>query len=180
MVGPWVATANVAPTINLAAGAAALDEDLPRVLRLEEATSLEELGWERPSRLVLLVPMHGSHDGMTDDYLLRLGFQAYRSWPPSAQFVNPETREYNYPQDQHHVPKLTSPECRTHVNYQRQAGSPQIQLVCCSATLEFYDVFHHVEAEHLWSESNTFLTTIVAIRKAFASHYEGRFPKHGQ
>lgn len=170
--------AAVAPTVDILAGATALDEDIPRVLELEGASGLAELGWTRSNRLSLLVPMTGIRAGVTDAYLLRLGFQAYRKWPPSAQFVNPETLAYSYPQDQHHVPMLTSPECRTHVAYPKGAGT--IQLICCSATLEFYEVQHSVEQHHLWREANSFLTTIVAIRRAFAAHYEGRFPAHGR
>ena len=174
-----MAKANEQPTLDVQAGAAALDEDIPRVLRLLEATSLEQVGWSRPNRLSLLVPMSGTYQGNKDDYLLRLGFQAYRKWPPSAQFVNPETLAYVYPQDQHFVPKLTSPECHTHVAHQRNAQSSKTQLICCSATLEFYDVLHGVEPQHVWREIDTFFTTITAIQKAFTSFYQGRFQVDG-
>jgi hypothetical protein len=173
-----MAAANAAPTLDSLAGAAALDEDIPRVLKLEGVASLEDLGWSRPNRLTLLVPMKGVRAGNTDAFLLRLGFHAYRRWPPSAQFVNPQTQAYAYPQDQHHVPVLCSPECHTHTAYPRPPGT--IQLVCCSATLEFYEVQHSVESCHRWRETNTFFTTITAIRKAFTSHYQGRFSAHGR
>lgn len=170
---------NVRPSVEVQAGAAALDADIPRVLHLLDAPALEALGWSRPNRLSLLVPMVGIHGGKEDKFLLRLGFQAYRKWPPSAQFVNPDTGTYVYPHDQHVVPKLTSPECRTHVAYSiAQGGS--IQLICCSATLEFYEVLHPVNPEHRWRGTETFLTTVNAIRRALASYYEGRFPAHGQ
>ncbi len=175
-----MARANELPTQDLQAGAAALDEDIPRVLRFIGVSSLEELGWSRPNKLSLLVPMVGTYQGKEDRYLLRLGFQAYRKWPPSAQFVNPETKGYVYPGDQRFVPKLTSPECHTHAAYRRTQQTPPVQLVCCSATLEFYEVLHHVKPEHLWKETNTFLTTIMAIRKALTSFYGGRFSANGQ
>lgn len=175
-----MAKANEQPTLDVQAGAAALDEDIPRVLRLLRASSLEELGWSRPNRLSLLVPMSGTYQDTKDEYLLRLGFQAYRKWPPSAQFVNPETLAYVYPQDQHFVPKLTSPECHSHVAHQRNPQSNKIQLICCSATLEFYDVLHGVEPQHVWRETDTFFTTITAIQKAFTSFYQGRFPVDGR
>lgn len=175
-----MAQANELPTQDVQAGAAALDEDIPRVLGPMEASSLEELGWSRPNKLSLLVPMTGAFQGSEDSYLLRLGFQAYRKWPPSAQFVNPATASYVYPQDQHFVPKLTSPECYTHVAYQRAPQADPVQLICCSATLEFYEMLHHVNAEHVWRETDTFLATIMAIRRAFTSFYGGRFPVHGQ
>ena len=163
------------PTIDLAAGAAALEKDIPRVLDLLEAPSLEALGWSRPNKTVLLVPMQAGPPGAQEHFLLRLGFQAYRTCPPSAQFVNPVTKAFAPPDDRIHVPKLTSDECRTHINYQPQ----NIQLICCSATLEFYNVLHSVEAKHLWRETDTFLTTITAIQRAMASTYSGRFNVDG-
>jgi len=174
-----MARANEQPTVDIQAGASALDEDIPRVLSVLGASSLEALGWSRPDRLSLLVPMEEFYQGKKDEYLLRLGFQAYRKWPPSARFVNPATLDYVYPQDQHFVPQLTSQECRTHVAYRRTPMSARIQLICCSATLEFYEVLHNVEQQHLWSESDTFFTTVMAIRKAFAAFYQGRFPAYG-
>jgi hypothetical protein len=174
-----VATAGVAPTVDLQAGIAALEEDLPRVLKVEGVSSLEQLGWSRPSKLVLLIPMTGIRAGQTDQYLLRLAFQAYRQWPPSAQFVNPETQAYRYPEDQHHVPMLTSEECRTHAAHPRTPTDLR-QLICCSATLEFYEIQHGVQPHHLWRDTDTFFTTITAIRKAFTSSYQGRFPEHGR
>lgn len=175
-----MAKANEKPVLDLQAGAAALDADIPRVLRVMEASSLEELGWSRPSRLSLLVPMMGKIDGKTDEYMLRLGFQAYRTWPPSAQFVNPSTLAFDRTEDLHHIPKLTSGECQTHANYQENASGKKIQLICCSATLEFYDVLHGVADEHVWRDTDTFLTTINAIQRAFVSHYNGRFSADGQ
>src|ERR1700691_2091143 len=107
------------PVLDIARGIASLDEDIPRVLALLGKTATEELGWRRPNRSSLIVPIQGTLNGVAETYVLRLGFAAYRKWPPSAQFVNPDTASYVYPQDQHFVPKLTSPECYTHVGYQR-------------------------------------------------------------
>jgi hypothetical protein len=174
-----MARANEKPTLDVQAGAAALDEDIPRVLNLLGADSLEALGWRRSNRLTLLVPMSGVFQGAKDDFLLRLGFQAYRKWPPSAQFVNPSTHVYAHPTDQHFVPRLTSPECHTHTEYARPGGGT-LQLICCSATLEFYEVLHGVEPQHIWRETDTFLVTTTAIQKAMTSFYGGRFPVHGK
>jgi len=171
-----VARAREIPTVDVKAGLAALEEDLPRVLRVLDAPSIDALGWTRPTKLSLLIPMTGTMSGKVDRFVLRLGFQAYRAWPPSAQFVNPDTGAYIYPDDQSHVPKLTSPECQTHAVYQQHQGAEKRQLICCSATLEFYEVLHGVEPHHVWRDSDTFLTTITAIRKALASSYQGRFP----
>lgn len=173
---------NTLPTIDIQAGLAALEQDLPRVLDVFEASSLTDLGWMRPSPLALHIPIKGTFQGKTDQYLLRLGFQAYRLWPPSAQFVNPGTGCYSFPADQVHVPKLTSGECYTHVAYRYDVHGErrQKQLICCSATLEFYEVLHSVEDALVWHGTETFLSTVNAIRKAFTSHYQGRFDEHGR
>lgn len=170
-----MAKAGEAPILNPKAGLAAFEADLERVLRLEGASKLEDLGWIRHDKLTLLVPMEGVKDGKADDFMLRLGFHAYREWPPSAQFVNPETLVYSHGPDNHHVPQLTSNECHTHLAYAHPKGGT-VQLICCSATLEFYDVLHGVEPRHVWSASNNFNSTITAIRRAMTSHYQGRFP----
>jgi hypothetical protein len=169
---------NVQPAMDPMAGAAAFAEDLPRVLKVLGAKSLEELGWTQPDKLTLLVPLKGVKNGVTDEYLLRLGFQAYRTGPPSAQFVDPQTLRYRFPHDQHVMPQLTSQECRTHPGYPSPGRGP-IQLICCSATLEFYEVLHNVEPHHVWRNTDTFLTTITAIKRAMSEFYEGRFPAHG-
>jgi len=169
-----MAAAGQAPRIDLRAGVTALDEDLPKVLGHLGVASMEALGWSRPEKLVLLVPMKATHEGQTDHFLLRLGFQAYREWPPSAQFVNPETTAYAGLEDRQHLPKLNSPECNMHWNYPRPGGG-SMQLICCSATLEFYEVLHGVQPEHLWADHYTFLTTLKAIQRAMESFYQGRF-----
>lgn len=169
-----MAKAGEAPTLNPKAGLVAFEEDLERILRLEGASKPEDLGWRRHDKLALLVPMEGVKNGQTDRFLLRLGFQAYRDWPPSAQFVNPETLTFVRGMDNHHVPQLTSGECQTHIAYSHPNGT-QIQLICCSATLEFYDVLHSVEPRHVWDPRNNFNSTITAVRRAMTSHYQGRF-----
>ena len=175
-----MAVANASPTIDVHVGAAAFAEDIPKVLRAVGALTIGDVGWSQPDKLTLLVPVSGIHQGRTESFLLRLGFQAYRSWPPSAQFVNPETRAFVYPADQHHVPILANSECNVHLAYPRPGGNGTTQLLCCSATLEFYEVLHSVEQHHLWRDTDTFLTTINAVRKAMAASFQGRYPIHGQ
>jgi len=162
------------PVLDPQGGAAAFAEDLPRVLQLLDASRVEDLGWLRLNSLTLLVPMSGQRGEVPEEYLLKLGFQAYRRWPPSAQFVNPETLAFDPEQDSRWLPRLTSNECQTHLRYPHPSGGT-IQLVCCSATLEFYDVGHNVEEEHLWSGKSTFYSTIVAIQRAFSESYQGSF-----
>lgn len=152
-----------------------LDQHLPRVLEFE-GRSMEELGWTRPSNRTLLIPMRGMRDGAVDEYLLRLDFIAGAEWPPSARFVNPETFEYAGLSDQHHLPQLTSPEVHVHAAYPGPNG--EIQLVCCSAVYEYYDVNHGGDDATLWRDGDTFRTTLSAIERAFSTSYQGRFGRH--
>lgn len=173
-----MAKANERPRIDIPAGLAAIAEDLPRVLKVLNVASPEELGWSQPNPLSLLVPMTGTYQEKSETFLLRLGFQAYRAWPPSAQFVNPTTGAYDPSKDHRYVPQLTSEECRTHLAHGIPGGGTT-QLICCSATFEFYDVLHDVKAEHLWRETDNFYTTIMAVRRAMESYYQGPFLANG-
>lgn len=164
------------PIVDLAAGRQVLKEHLPRVLSFKNQT-LEELGWRLHSDRTLLVPMRGSHAGREEDYLLRLDFMTRSEWPPSARFVNPETLDYELHVDQHHLPMLTSPEVHVHTAYDCPGGR-KIQLICCSAVLQYYDVLHGGEDNILWRGGDTFLRTLTAIERAFLSHYSGRFAPH--
>ena len=132
---------------------------------------------ERIAPLVVHVPVSGvASEGTTDDFLLRLGFTHYDEWPPSAQFVNPETGTFVIGEDEHHLPRITgSNELQVHAAYDHPAGH-KIQLVCSSATLEFYEVRHGMEAKHLWQPGvHTLWTTISAVRHHLRHFYQGRF-----
>ncbi|MER8842844.1 hypothetical protein NKH86_29915 [Mesorhizobium sp. M0913] len=171
-----MASHGVRPTIDLQAGTQVLDQHLPRVLSFRGQT-IEELGWSRPSDRTLLVPMRGTFGGNTEEYLLRLDFLAGSDWPPSARFVNPATLDYAGLAEQHHLPQLTSPEVHVHPAYQNPSGQ-KIQLVCCSAVFEYYDVNHGGEDTTLWRTGDTFNHTLAAIERAFRNHYSGRFDRH--
>lgn len=171
-----MATHGERPSIDLAAGRTVLAEDLPRVLRSLGAGTPEDLGWRKLDGRTLLVPMHGTQDGKREDYLLKLRFLTGRDWPPSAQFVNPETLDYQIPADFHHLPIVASPEVHVHTQYGGPSG--RIQLICCSATFEYYDVLHGGEDRHLWQPADNFYLTISAIQRAMGSHYQGRQAPH--
>jgi hypothetical protein len=160
------------PTLDLAAGKLVLDETLPLVLSYL-GKSLEELGWERIDDTTLTIPITAGPDG-ADGFLLRLCFLTGRAWPPSAQFVNPETLEYDLQSDQEHLPKLQSGQVQTHSSFDSPDGK-KLQLICCSATLEFYEVLHDVQPQHVWKDTDTFLVTITAIQRAMNHSYLGRF-----
>ena len=172
-----MASHGVRPTTDLAAARNVLAEDIPRVLKLLGAESIEQLGWQKTGDRTLYVPITGTLSDMTEKYLLRLMFLTGRDWPPSAQFVNPETLEYKIPDDMHHLPKLESPEVHVHHKYGSQHGR-EIQLICCSATYEYYDVLHGGEVRHLWTPKDDFYLTVSAIQRAMGSHYKGRQATH--
>lgn len=171
-----MAEAGVRPTMDMAAGRETLAATLPQVLTFLGAASVEALGWRTPNRNTLLIPVWGEHAGRQDEYCLRLCFKAGREWPPSAQFVNPETLDYEVGKDVAHLPVLKSPEAQVHPDY-RPGDGRSLQLICCSATYEFYDVLHGVEGRHIWKATDTFLVTHEAITRAMKTHYEGRYSR---
>lgn len=156
-----------------AAAVGALEEHLPLVLK---GSSIEDLGWTRLDPLTLLVPTVGERsDGSLDEFLLRLGFGYYPRWPPSAQFVNPSTNSYAVGQDEYWLPRVAANWFKTHANYKHNGR--QLQLICCSATLEFYQVEHGVKDHHRWDPlRQNFAATINAVERALKPpHYQGRW-----
>jgi hypothetical protein len=158
--------------------------------------TLESVGWERPDPLTLYVPLRGftadtqavaygfdpSEDPARvggafaaapagDDYLLRLYFSYYPAWPPSARFVNPATRQFAAG-DERWLPMITGTnEVYVHANYGGASG----QVICCSATLEFYQVKHSVSEQHLWQPGSSFAATLnVLSRYMRPPAYTGR------
>lgn len=153
---------------------AAMDDHLPIVLR---GRSLAEAGWTRPDPLTLLVPVVGEPaDGAADDYLLRLTFLYYPDWPPSAQFVNPATLAYRFPDDARWLPKVDgTSEIAVHAQYDTP-DRKKIQLICASVTLEFYQVLHSVEDRLVWDPRvQNFAATLTAIGRVLRPpYYKGR------
>jgi hypothetical protein len=171
----------------------AVDRDLGQVLA---GRTLESAGWERPDPLTLYVPMRGFTTATTavaygfdpaadpavadeafagapagDDYLLRLYFSHYPAWPPSARFVNPATRQFAAG-DGRWLPAITgASELHVHANYGGTSG----QVICCSATLEFYLVNHQVADQHQWQPDSSFASTLnVLSRYMRPPAYAGR------
>jgi hypothetical protein len=170
-----VARANEVPVPNTPVRAqAALDAHLPLALR---GRTLEEAGWARPDPLTLLIPLFGvCGDGTRDDYLLRLHFLYYPDWPPSAQFVNPETRTYRHPDDVRWLPRIDGTgEISVHAQYDAPGGG-KVQLICASVTLEFYQVLHSVEERLVWdSRVQNFSAALAAIERVLRQpFYKGR------
>jgi len=154
-------------------GREAFDRHLAQALR---GRQLAELGWRRHDDLTLLVDMSAVHPqtAKTDSFLLRLVFDHYPNNPPSAQFVNPETKKYEGTQDASHIPQIEGAQhIHFHPNYNGTG-----QLICSSTTLEFYKVQHGVDAAHRWdARPHSFLDTIAAIKSGLAQpFYRGRHP----
>jgi hypothetical protein len=170
-----MARAKEVPVPNSPARAlAAIDADIPVVLRGE---TLEKAGWTRPDPLTLIIPRLGvRQDGTRDDFLLRLNFLYYPEWPPSAQFVNPNTRGYCYPDDQFWLPRVEGTnEIAIHAQFDAPGGR-KIQLICASVTLEFYQILHDVDPKYVWnSQVQNFSATLTAIDRALRQpFYKGR------
>jgi len=163
------------PVQDISAGQQAFERDLEKALK---GRSPEELGWAIPDSLTLLVPLWGEKtSGDRDFYLLRLYFDHYPAFPPSARFVNPATLEYRYPEDKSWVPNSPGHgEIQFHTNYSSGRGHADTQLICCSQTLEFYTVNHSVEEQHLWNPAkHNFMSTLSAIRRLMVPpYYQGR------
>jgi hypothetical protein len=159
--------------------------------------SLESAGWARPDPLTLYVPLRGYASPATvpaygfdpseppaageqpfaggpdgDEYLLRLYFSHYPDWPPSARFVNPATRQFG-PGDNAWLPAISGTnEVAVHASYGQPPGQ---QLICCSATLEFYLVGHGVEDRHRWRPGSSFAITLnILSRYLRPPTYTGR------
>jgi hypothetical protein len=168
-----VASFTERPALDLEAGRAVLDDDLPKALQRADAGTLDELGWSRPNPHTLLVPMQGTFGDKTENYLLKLHFRTGRDWPPGAQFVNPETFDYVYPADVSHLPILEANHAYLHPHFNSNGFASQ--LICCSATLEYYESLHGGEQKFLWQSADTFLVTLDAIGRALNSAaYKGR------
>lgn len=55
-------------------------------------------------------------------------------------------------------------------------GDQPIQLICCSTTLEFYEVLHGVEDKYVWKHPRqTFAHRLSQIEWALQNCYRGRF-----
>jgi hypothetical protein len=161
----------------------AVDRHLGQVLA---GRALESVGWERPDPLTLYIPLRGFSTATTavaygfdpagdpagadgafadapagDDYLLRLYFSHYPAWPPSARFVNPATRQFAAG-DRRWLPAINgASEVHVHANYAGTSG----QVICCSVTLEFYQVNHGVADQHRWQPGSSFASTLNVLSR---------------
>lgn len=171
-----MAAAGKRPEANPHRGKAAFEEHLPRVLN---GRTLEQVGWKRPNPLTLFVPVTSRplppSGGLAHEYMLRLGFEYYPEWPPTAAFVNPVTLGFDPTRDLYWLPQVVGDSgFAIHATYHNEHFRGQ--LICCSLTAEFYLSIHGVQPEHVWDASRyTFGATIHRVERALRSpHYQGR------
>lgn len=167
-----MATADQAPIADPHRGACKFRTHLARVLN---GDSLESRGWEMPNDLTLFVPIRGGPSA-DDEYLLRLGFEYYDQWPPTARFVNPKTRDFDPDRDLYWLPRVEGDAgFQVHAAYDNQHYRGQ--LVCCSVTAEFYTSRHEVRPDQVWDSTRfTFGATLGRAQRALRSEfYKGRF-----
>ena len=148
-----MAKIGVDPVLNSPLAAReALERDLVK--------GLHGLSYQRPDPLTLLVPLFGSPGSESPDlYLLRLQFSYYPEWPPSAQFINPSTRQYDKAKDLLWLPHIEgNPRIQVHSDYQGKG-----QVICSSMTLEFYKIRHGCSESDIWTETHTFAATLNEI-----------------
>jgi len=130
--------------------------------------------YQRPDPLTLLVPIFGNPDSESPDlFLLRLQFSYYPDWPPSAQFVNSFTRQYDKTKDLIWLPRVEgNSRIQVHADYSNSLG----QVICSSMTLEFYKVRHEGKDAEAWTEKHTFAATINEIEMGLRPNggYKGR------
>jgi len=166
-----MAQASVRPIANVQLGREKLEQHLPLVLGDQ---SLEQRGWTRLNAVTLVVPVHAGLDG-ADDFFLRLGFEYYGEWPPTACFVNPVTLSFAPDGDLYWLPVMIGdPGFAVHAKhaYENQTN----QLICCSFTADFYLILHSVQPEHIWDcKRYNFGATIHRVERALRSEfYKGR------
>lgn len=162
-----MAKIGVEPVLNSPPAAReALERDLVKGLRGRS--------YQRPDPLTLLVPMFGNPDSDSPDlFLLRLQFSCYPEWPPSAQFVNALTRQYDKAKDLIWLPRIEgNNRIAVHADYSNSMG----QVICSSMTLEFYNVRHGGNEPEVWTEKHTFAATINEIEMGLRPDggYKGR------
>lgn len=161
------------PVVNVHEGRAALAEHLERYLA---GRSLAQIGWTQPDDSTLLVPVFGTHgSGQRDLYLLRLHFDCYPDFPPTARFINPLTGRFDGPADVAWLPNIEMGELKVHSQYSWPNGKLD-QLVCSSMNCDFYRVAHSVERSNLWDRNrHTFGSTLAVLRAGLSpAHYRGR------
>lgn len=118
----------------------------------------EERGWRReqldPLHELIILPAR--RDGAPDDkYYVELGALYYNSWPPTTSFVDPDSGAEATP-GTHWWPTIDgAPEfgfapAAFAPGYLTRLGTPRQQLVCFTATAQYYMVDHNPPEHTVW------------------------------
>ncbi len=87
--------------------------------------------------------------------------------------IGEATRLFSAEKDLYWLPKI---EGTTEIQIHKHVPDAGGQLICCSATLEFYIMKHEVKPELLWDHTkHTFALTINQVEWGLANFYKGRF-----
>lgn len=115
----------------------------------------------------ILVWLQGTRPaGETDEYLVRLRFLYYPTWPPSVTFLNPQTRKY----DGTHWPKVAgNPNIAFYPSY----GDAPEGMMCNSTSFEYYFWGGHTPTAtiHWNKDRHTFAATIAELTDNLRAPY---------
>lgn len=142
---------------------AADPEDARESFLRHRDVALDDFEWEQDGPLAIFVHLEGRRvDGTVDRYLARLSFLYYPAWPPSATFVNPDTRRYD--------PK-SWPDVDTTVSGATLAlhpvyGDAPEGLICNSMFFEYYFWGGHAPGGNIrWDPArHTFAASLNELR----------------
>lgn len=114
----------------------------------------------------------GKGVGKSDPYLLRLEFDNYPAQPPSALFVNQETRDRGSIQEQPSFwPIFNKQPPAISITMDNKVGG---LYLCFPYTYEF-EVTHD-KSQHRWNPSNHhILTTLIILQKEMSGQGYGRY-----
>ena len=142
----------------------------------------EHYGWQVTpefDNLLLYVDLWATDENFVrlDDYHLKLDMSYYRTWPPGATYINPETKAFDPTKDLKWLPvKASNPpgiDIGYHKEHKLTDGNIR-QLVCNSMTLEYYLSNHNPTPEQKWNpEKNTLSSTLLALQLMLRKPYYG-------
>lgn len=122
----------------------------------------EERGWQRQQLDPLheLIALPGRRDDAPDDeYFVELGAKYYDYWPPTTAFVDPVTQTEAQPNTRW-WPKIEGADefgftpTAFPAGYVTRLGQPMQQLICFTATAQYYMVNHNPPEHTVWKQGD--------------------------
>jgi hypothetical protein len=116
--------------------------------------------------------LRGRRNGEPDDgYYVELGAKFYDYWPPTTVFVDPNTGT-EAEQDTRWWPKIEGAgdfgfsTTNFAAEYVTRLGAPMHQLVCFTATAQYYMVDHNPPEHTVWKQgSHTLARTLARLHE---------------